>query len=343
MRNISYSTPNLKILKSINLKIYQAERIALVAEKNSGRDSLIDLLLLLIKRDESDDSNNVLANPSCSSLHHRRTNTQGLTTAQKPIKRLKRKLTLNNIESSFFEMMDENVDYCDKAELRKKMHFLPQYPLLYSGTVRQNIDPDNEWSDKKIITTLHFFKIFKALQIFSGYEKPNEIILSLKQKEGKLEVTEIDVDDYFSSTIKMTTMIHQASKGASVEDLGTIEKKFERSSHRKLSRKELREQMHSQFNREGSLIRKSLKVKASPIMSKRRPAITKTMLMRVGGMTRWQEIRHFIARSGLMEEKVDEAEMFFQEQHDDEIPRAERARRIDERLQEFDDDYLVKT
>jgi predicted ABC-type transport system involved in lysophospholipase L1 biosynthesis ATPase subunit len=44
----------MKILKRINLRVYEAERVALIADKNSGRESLINLLMLNIKRDDTD-------------------------------------------------------------------------------------------------------------------------------------------------------------------------------------------------------------------------------------------------------------------------------------------------
>jgi len=45
----------MKILKGIDLRVYEAERVALIADKNSGREALIGLLTLNIKRDDSDE------------------------------------------------------------------------------------------------------------------------------------------------------------------------------------------------------------------------------------------------------------------------------------------------
>lgn len=47
----------MKILKRINFRVYEAERVALIADKNSGRESLINLLMLNIKRDDTDNFN----------------------------------------------------------------------------------------------------------------------------------------------------------------------------------------------------------------------------------------------------------------------------------------------
>lgn len=95
-------------------------------------------------------------------------------------------------------MMGENVDYCDVKLLRKNMIYLSQYPTLFSGTVRNNIDPYGEFEDSEIIRTLHFLKIFPALQSFTGFENCHEIAITLKEREGKFEVNEIDIDDFFT-------------------------------------------------------------------------------------------------------------------------------------------------
>ena len=53
LRNVSYSTPNMKLLDNLNFKIYEAERIAVVPLENSGRSSLLNLLLFLVDKDDT--------------------------------------------------------------------------------------------------------------------------------------------------------------------------------------------------------------------------------------------------------------------------------------------------
>ena len=56
-----------------------------------------------------------------------------------------------------------------------------------------------------------------------------------------------------------------------------------------------------------------------------------------------KKITFSIAQSGIFNKISDDTEEFFREQIDDELEKAERAKRIDERLQEFDTDYKVIT
>lgn len=63
----------------------------------------------------------------------------------------------------------------------------------------------------------------------------------------------------------------------------------------------------------------------------------------VGGELELNRIRKSILNTGVMENfEEDSLEEYFREQLDDEIPKAERAKRIDEGLQEFDINYNVK-
>ena len=42
----------MKLLDNLNFKIYEAERIAVVPLENSGRSSLLNLLLFLVDKDD---------------------------------------------------------------------------------------------------------------------------------------------------------------------------------------------------------------------------------------------------------------------------------------------------
>lgn len=62
----------------------------------------------------------------------------------------------------------------------------------------------------------------------------------------------------------------------------------------------------------------------------------------VGGRDQLNIIRMSIVRSGVMQTSSDSIQNYFQEQLDNKVEKAERAKRIDERLQDFDTDYEVR-
>lgn len=207
----------MTLLKNVNLKVYQSEKIAIIAEKDSGRQSLINLLLMMERRDETDSifdqkKNLPPKNITAFDLGHRKH------------------------RKSYFEMMGENIDYCDKNKLRKEMIYLSQYPSLFSGSVRDNIDPYNQFSTKEIIRTLHFLKVFVALQSFTGFENCHEMAITLKEKEGKFEVNEIDIDDFFTISAQ-EKLKNKQNRGFKELQRSSIDSTRRRSSKRRMSDK----------------------------------------------------------------------------------------------------------
>ena len=76
---------------------------------------------------------------------------------------------------SFIKIADKSIDMCHVKEWRSHFMYLEEEPMIASGTVRDNIDPYQKYTDDFIIKTLHFLKF-------------NELIYSVnslsKQKSG---------------------------------------------------------------------------------------------------------------------------------------------------------------
>jgi len=258
MKNVCFSTPNSKILNNINLKIFEAEKVAVVDPENYGRQSLLNVMLLLDKID---------SNPN-----------------------------------SVFELLGRNVEFASVHDLRKEICFLSQYPRMFTGTVKENIDPDNNFTDSEIVRTLHFLKIFEALQKFTGFTKSDEIAISLQQKEGKIEVIELELEEMFKK-----------------------EKLAQKLANKKRNK--------SIFNIEPAMLNR---MKTIEMINFSPQKIEESELDESNN-----EIEVPNNFKVLEDQLADRMDNFFQEQIDDLMPIPERARRIDPRLQDFDNNYEV--
>lgn len=143
-----------RILDGISLKLYEAERIALVCEKSSGKDFLILLIMTLLQRSE-----------------------------------------IPALGQSSYEILGKPVTLGSSSELRKNITFLSAKPTLLTGTVRQNVDPFSRFDDEEIMRVLHFLKIIKVLQEYSGMSKCEDIELFLQFKQGKIILNELYLDE----------------------------------------------------------------------------------------------------------------------------------------------------
>lgn len=154
LQNVHYESKiGEEILKGLNLKLYEAERVGIVCEIGSGKDFLVNLLMTLMQRSDVPEKG-----------------------------------------PSTYEIRGNPVDLTTAAELRKNMTYLYPNPSLLMGTVRDNIDPFKKYSDEEIMTTLHFLKIIKALQEYSGLFVCNDIEVFLSSKQNSIVMHEINVE-----------------------------------------------------------------------------------------------------------------------------------------------------
>ena len=304
MKNVSLSTPNKQILQNIKLKVYEAEKVAFVDPGNVGRQSILKLLLLLEKMDQN--------------------------------------------ESSLFQLLGEHVDYADPKKIRENLCYLSQYPVMFSGTVRENLDPQNKYDEEEIIRTLHFLKIFQALRHFTGKEKPEEICIALSKKEGKFEVSASDLareQEERDNELKIKKQLHnnqviQSKKG---DGARLDSNRFIRRNNRK---------RRIDIRRQSGLARLNKHMEVNEQKNKNK-TFKRMPTEGVGPKLQHNSYTYNFDNSidndqndevneGTPEEILEEEmQEFFHKQINNELPFSERAKRIDKRLNQFDDDYEV--
>ena len=101
---------------------------------------------------------------------------------------------------------------------------------MFSGTVKENIDPDGQFQEDEIVRTLHFLKVFEALQFYTGYKGTKEMQLFFKEKEGLVELKEVDIDDFENLRTKGINEIHFMAN-----QKNRVVKRFSRAIQRKRS------------------------------------------------------------------------------------------------------------
>ncbi|CAD8127029.1 unnamed protein product [Paramecium sonneborni] len=94
---------------------------------------------------------------------------------------------LDQIEGQI-EIEDQNINSYSLNQLRSKFAIIPQDPLIFMGTLRENLDPLNQFSDDKILEIAQQCRLFE-MQSFKQHGLQSEITLSgnnLSQGEKQL-------------------------------------------------------------------------------------------------------------------------------------------------------------
>jgi ABC-type multidrug transport system fused ATPase/permease subunit len=100
------------VLKGLNVKIAGGERVGVVGRTGSGKSSLLLTLLRLVEPDLDEDQ---------------------MTKYEAPI-------SIDGVDTLRLGL----------RELRSRIGIIPQNPVLFSGTIRSNMDPFRQFSDEKI-------------------------------------------------------------------------------------------------------------------------------------------------------------------------------------------------
>lgn len=303
------STPNARILNSIYLKIYAAEKVAIIDPENYGRENLFKLITLSKSRD------------------------------------------IKASGSSLFQLLGYNVDLTDANTIRKDMLYLRQDPPMFKGTVRENIDPHHRFSDTEIVRTLHFLKVFEALQHFTGFDKAKEIAISLRQKEGKVKVQEVETGEGLDSEEEATlSNIQGETPRFDLDKLlppDLLRYKTQTSPTSK------RKSFRSQRSAPMSPFKKTIQITSEMDQSKQFDKIDSfdeetprqvegLMSPRITPLnTLVRDEQSFKNNRQMEKEKDKQINSFFKNQLENEMPIPERAKRIDKRLQQFDDNYQL--
>jgi ATP-binding cassette subfamily C (CFTR/MRP) protein 4 len=70
----------------------------------------------------------------------------------------------------YIKIDGEQIDNLGLHVLRKGLCIIPQDSFVFSGTLKFNVDPYNEFNDKLIYETLEKYRIFESLKNASDVE-----------------------------------------------------------------------------------------------------------------------------------------------------------------------------
>lgn len=117
------------VLKGLNVSIAGGERVGVVGRTGSGKSSLLLTLLRLVEPDLEMDASSYVS----------------------PI-------TIDGVDALRIGLQ----------ELRSKLGIIPQNPVLFSGTIRSNVDPFNQFSDEKIWDALEQCGLKATVEAMAG-------------------------------------------------------------------------------------------------------------------------------------------------------------------------------
>jgi len=75
---------------------------------------------------------------------------------------------ITEVESGEVYIDNVNIGQLDLDELREHLVIIPQQPFLFSGTIRENLDPDNFYSDRQLYDAIKKSKLDKVITRLGG-------------------------------------------------------------------------------------------------------------------------------------------------------------------------------
>eukprot|EP00538_Stauroneis_constricta_P012382 CAMPEP_0119570218 /NCGR_PEP_ID=MMETSP1352-20130426/43504_1 /TAXON_ID=265584 /ORGANISM="Stauroneis constricta, Strain CCMP1120" /LENGTH=1567 /DNA_ID=CAMNT_0007619885 /DNA_START=651 /DNA_END=5354 /DNA_ORIENTATION=- len=125
-----YRSDTPLVLKGLDVTIQGGERVGVVGRTGSGKSSLLLCLLRLVEPDLTERDAADYASP----------------------------ISIDGVDTLRIGL----------KELRSKLGIIPQNPVLFSGTIRSNIDPFNDYSDDQIWTALEQCGMRESVEAMPG-------------------------------------------------------------------------------------------------------------------------------------------------------------------------------
>lgn len=143
MKNVSVSMSGRRLMHISDLKIKKGEKIALVGAGGSGRRLFFNAVLQLFKRDRSIPGKAV----------------------------------------SSYQFLGNNIDEYSKRSLRSRIGYVDLDAFIYSGTIRQNLDPDFVYTEDELIRALFLFSAQNFLYLEKNDEDGGNWVLRYKDDD----------------------------------------------------------------------------------------------------------------------------------------------------------------
>ena len=161
------------LINNISLELPKGKIIGLLGDSGSGKHILVDLILKIYTPDIEEvpkDINSPLKKP-------------------------------DNLKNPVLEIFGLGWEFSNNKSFRDKVVFLQSEPTLFSGTLRQNIDPEGKYSDDEInwcMTTLNALKVWNLETEKSNHYNSDQITHHNKQQRILLR----SIEDLFEAVEK---------------------------------------------------------------------------------------------------------------------------------------------